>query len=177
MTTKLTAEAKNKRNIFLGLNNAVFGKTMENVIKRRISKLVTVNKRRSYLVSEPDYHTKKWFSENLLVIEVNKIKATMNKPVDLSLSLSEISKTLMYVFWCDYIKRKYQYNSKLCYMDTDNFIIQIETKDIHEDITNDVENGFDASNYEINRPLPTEKKNWDNEIWSRRKVYDRIYRT
>ena len=82
----------------------------------------------------------------------------MNKPVDLSLSLSEISKTLMYVFWCDYIKRKYQYNSKLCYMDTDNFIIQIETKDIHEDITNDVENGFDASNYEINRPLPTEKK-------------------
>ena len=54
MTTKLTAEAKNKRNIFLGLNNAVFGKTMENVIKRRISKLVTVNKRKSYLVSEPD---------------------------------------------------------------------------------------------------------------------------
>ena len=111
---------------------------MENVIKHRISKLVTVNKRRNYLVSEPGYHTKKWFSENLLVIEVNKIKATMNKPVYLSLSLSEISETLMYVFWCDYIKRKYQYNSKLCYMDTDNFIIQIETKDIREDVTNDV---------------------------------------
>ena len=60
----------------------------------------------------------------------------------------------MYEFWYDYIKPKYQDNAKLCYMDTDSFIINIQTKDFYEDIANDVEKRFDASNYEVNRPLP-----------------------
>ena len=63
----------------------------------------------------------------------------MNKPVYLGLSILEISKTLMYEFWCDYIKPKYQNNIKLCYMDTDSFIINIKTKDFYEGIANDVE--------------------------------------
>ena len=81
----------------------------------------------------------------------------MNKPVYLDLSVLEISKTLMYEFWFDYIKPQYQNNAKLCYMDTDSFIINIKTEGFYEDIANDVEKRFDTSNYEVNRPLPTGK--------------------
>ena len=83
---------------------------------------------------------------------MKKIKVKMNKPVYLGLSILEISKTLMYEFWYDYMKTKYSDNVKLCYMDTDSFIMHIKT----EDITDDVEERFDLSNYENNR-LPTGK--------------------
>ena len=62
----------------------------------------------------------------------------MNKPAYLGLSILEISKTLMYEFWYDYIKPKYQQNAKLCYMDTDSFLIHIKTEDVYKDIANDV---------------------------------------
>ena len=77
----------------------------------------------------------------------------MNKPIYLGLSILEISKTLMYEFWYDYMKPKYGNNVKLCYMDTDSFIMNIITNDFYEDIANDVENRFDNSNYEVNRLL------------------------
>ena len=69
------------------MNNAVFEKTMGNVRKHRDIKLVTTDKRRNRLVSEPNYHTKKWFSENLLAIEMKKTKIKMNKPIYLGLSI------------------------------------------------------------------------------------------
>ena len=81
----------------------------------------------------------------------------MNKPIYLGLSILEISKTLMYEFWYDYMKPKYNDKVKLCYMDTDSFIINIKTNDFYEDIASDVKNRFDTSNYEVNRPLPTGK--------------------
>ena len=86
------------------MNNAVSGKTMENVRNDRDIKLVTTYKRRNQLVSEPNYHTTKYFSENLLAIEMKKTKAKMNKPVYLGMSILDISKNLMYEFWYDYIK-------------------------------------------------------------------------
>ena len=73
------------------MNNAVFGKIMENVRKRRDIKLVTKDKRRNRLVSEPNYHTSKWFSEKLLAIEMKKTKVKINKPIYLGLSILEIS--------------------------------------------------------------------------------------
>ena len=72
----------------------------------------------------------------------------MNKPVYLGLSILDVSKTLMYEFWYYYIKPKHQDNAKLCYMDTDSFIIQIKTNDFYEDIANDVKKSFDTPNYE-----------------------------
>ena len=87
---------------------------MENVRKHRDIKLVTVDKRRNQLVSEANYHTTKWFSENLLAIEMKKTKVKMNKPVYLGLSILQISKTLMYEFWYDHMKPKYGDNVKLC---------------------------------------------------------------
>ena len=89
---------------------------------------------------------------------MKKIKVKKHKPVYLGLSILEICKTIMYEFWYDYIKQKYQKNAKLCYVDTDSFIINIKTEDFYKDIADDVEKRFDTSNYGVNRPLPTEKK-------------------
>ena len=88
------------------MNNSIFGKTTENVRKHRDIKLVTTDKRKTQLVSEPYYHTPKWSPENLLVTEMKKKKKTgkMNKPVYLGFSILEINKTLIYEFWCNYIK-------------------------------------------------------------------------
>ena len=69
----------------------------------------------------------------------------------------EISKVLMYEFWYDYIKSQCQDNSKLCYIDTESFIIHIKTEDVYEDIANDVKK--DLIHYEVNRPLLTDEVN------------------
>ena len=115
---------------------------MENVRKHRDIKLVTTDKKRNQLVSEPNDNTTKWFSEGLLATEMKKMKVKMNKPVYLSLSILEINKTLMPEFWYDYIKSRYQNNAKLCYMDTDSFIISIKIENVYEDIADDVEKKF-----------------------------------
>ena len=88
---------------------------------------------------------------------MKKTKVKMNKPIYLGLSILEISKTLMYEFWYDYMKPKYDNNVKVCYMDTDSFIMDIKTNDFYKDIANEVECKFDTSNYEVNRPLPMGK--------------------
>ena len=69
----------------------------------------------------------------------------------------EVSKTLMYEFWYDYIKQKYQQNTKQCYIDSDSFIIHVKTEDIYEDIADNVKKRIDTSNYKADRPLPTGK--------------------
>ena len=130
---------------------------MENIRNHKDIKLVTTDKKRNKLVSEPNYHTINLILEDLSIIEIKKTKVKMNKPIYLGLSVLEISKTLMYEFWYDYMKPKYDNDVKLCYMDTDSFIMNIKTIDFYEDIANDVKNRFDTSNYEINRPLPMER--------------------
>ena len=140
MDTEYRMNAKNdfKKDFFKLMNNAVFGKTMENVRKQTDIKLVTNDTKRSKLVSEPNYHTTKWFSENLLAIEIKKktvIKA--NKPIYLGLAILSLSKTRIYEYWYDDMKPNYGDNIKLCYMDTDSFIMHVKTEDFYEDIAND----------------------------------------
>ena len=149
MNAKLRTEAKIgfQKKKFKLMNNAVLGKTMKNVRKRRGMKLVTADKIKIQLVLEPNYHTTKWFSKDLLGTEVKKTKVKMTNSVYLGLSKLEISKTLMYEFWWDYIKPKYQNNAKLCYMDSDSFVIHIKPEDFYEGIANDVKKWFDKSNY------------------------------
>ena len=136
------------------MNNAVFGKTMENVRKHRNIKLVKTDKKRNKLVSEPNYHTMKLIDDNLAIIEMKKGKVEMNKPIYLRLSILELSKIIMYEFWYDYVKVKYMDNAKLCYMDTDSFVINVKTKDFYKDIAEDVKERFDTSNFSYDRPLP-----------------------
>ena len=154
--TELRKKANNEfeKDFFKLMNNAVFGKTMENVRKHRDIKLVKTDKKRNKLVSEPNYHTMKLIDDNLTIIEMKKVKVKMNKPIYLGLSILDISKITMYEFWYDFIKSKYGNRAKLCYMDTDSFIINIKTEDFYEDISENVMERFDTSNYIYNRPLP-----------------------
>ena len=101
-----------------------------------------------------NYHTINLISEDLSIIEMKKSKVKMNKLIYLGLSILEISKILMYEFWYNFMKQKYDNNVKLCCMDTDSFIMNIKTNDFYKVIANDVENRFDTSNYEVSRPLP-----------------------
>ena len=161
MNTRLTKEAQNdfEKDFFKLMNNSVFGKTMENVRNHRNIKLVTTNKQRSKLASEPNYHSTKYISKDLLIMEMKKTEVKMNKPIYLGQAILDISKTLMYEFWYNYIKPKFGDKARLCYTDTDSFVIYIKTKDFYKDIANDVEKWFDTSNYDIKneRPLPIGK--------------------
>ena len=92
-------------------------------------------------------------------MEMKKREIFMKKPVYLGQAILDISKTFMYNFWYEYIKPKYADNAKLCYMDTDSFVIHVKTNDFFRDISNDVNLWFDTSNYitKLPRPLPIGK--------------------
>ena len=89
------------------MNNAAFGKAMENVRKLRYIKLVTTERRRNYFVSESNCHILKYCAEDLLAIEMKTTQILMNKLVYLGLSILELIEILMYQFWCDDVKPKW----------------------------------------------------------------------
>ena len=140
------------------MKNSVFGKTMENVRNHRDIKLVTTDKRRSVLASEPNYHSTKYILKDLSVMEMKKTEVRMNKPIYLGQEILDASKTLMYEFCYDYIKPKYGDNVRLCYiyMDKESFVMDIKTDDFYIDISNDVYKWFDTSNYDKNDNRPLE---------------------
>ena len=104
------------------------------------------------------------FSHNKVFIKKSnsnrneKTQIFMNKPVYLGLSILKISKIVMYEFWNDYVKLKYNEKAKLCYMDSSSFIVCVRTEDIYKDIVKDGEKKFNTLNYELVRPLQNEKK-------------------
>ena len=100
---------------------------------------------------------RRFFSKNLLAIEMKKTQVIMNKLVYLGLSRLDISKAEMYEFWYDYLKPKYNNKAKMCYINTDSFIVHIKTEDIYNDISEDIETRFDTSNHNVNRLLPMRK--------------------
>ena len=164
MNTESRKKAQNEfeKDFFKLMNNSVFGKTMENVRNHRDIKLVTSDKRRKRLVSEPNYYSHKKFSKHLMAIEIKKTRVKMAKPLYLGMPILDISKILMYEFQYDYIKPKYGDKVKLCYTDTDSFIIHIINEDFFEDVSNNVEKQFDISNYDKKdkrtRPIGKNKK-------------------
>ena len=99
------------------------------------------------------------FQKNLFVADIGKTKIKMNKPVYLRQTIFNLSKTLMYEFYCDYVQCKYGINVRKCCMDTDSFVYKIETEDFYKEIAKDVENKFGISGYTMddNRPLPIRK--------------------
>ena len=95
---------------------------------------------------------------------MRKTRAHMNQPVYLSLSILDLSKTVMYEFWYDYVKPKYGDNAKPFYMDTDRFIVYVKAYDPYKDIAEDVETIFDTLSFELDRPLPKVKNKKSNCI-------------
>ena len=157
--TNLRTQAKNnfEKDFFKLMNNSVFGKTMENIRNRVDVKLVNTEEKLRKLVAKPNYETQKRFNENLVSVHMKKTSLTMNKPVYLGMCILELSKTLMFDFHYKYIKQKYGDNAKLLFTDTDSFLYEIKTDDFYKDISGDVRDRFDTSDYPENHPsgIPT----------------------
>ena len=154
--TQLRTKAKNdfEKDFLKLLNNAVFGKAMENIRKHRNIKLVMNRESCLKTVMKPNFKSSVLFGENLMGCEMGKIKVVMNKPVYLGQAILDLSKIIMYEFHYDYVKPKYGDDLTLCYMDTDSLVCHIKTNDFYTDIADDVPTRFDTSAYCPNRPLP-----------------------
>ena len=136
LNTRLRTAAKNEfeKDFFKLMNNSVFGKTMENIRNHMDIKLVTSNKKYLKYVMKPNFKDGHPFSKHLFAVEMGKREITMNKPVYLGQAILDLSKTLMHEFHCDYMRPRYGSKVKLCYMDTDSFVYEIETEDFYRDI-------------------------------------------
>ena len=160
MNTNLRTKAKNnfEKDFYKLMNNSVFGKTMENIRNRVNVKLVNTQKRLKKLAAKPNLKSPpKIFSENLVSVHLKKTSLTMNKPVYLGMCILDLSKTIMYDFHYNYIKPKYGEKAKLLFTDTDSLMYEIETEDFYKDISGDVKDRFDTSDYPENHPsgIPT----------------------
>ena len=134
------------------MNNAVFGKTMENIRNRVDIRLVNNEKQAEKLSAKPNYKHCNIFSEDLVAIHMKKTKLDFDKPVYLGMCILDLSKTLMYDFHYNYIKKKYGNKAKLLLTDTDSLMYEIQTEDFYKDINGDVKDRFDTSGYPSDHP-------------------------
>ena len=157
LNTRLRKDAKNEfeKDFFKLMNNSVFGKTMENIRNHKDMKLVTSDKKYLKYVMKPNFKGGHPFSKHLFAVEMGKTEIKINKSVYLRQAILDLSKMLMYEFHYDYMRPRYGSKVKLCYMDTDSFVYEIETEDFYRDTAKDVGKRFDTSGYSKNdnRPL------------------------
>ena len=127
LNTELRKNAKNEfeKDFYKLKINSIYGKTVQNDRKHRDIKLVTTEYKRNKLESEPNYHSTKCTSKDLLVMEMKKTEVKINKPIYLGQAVLDLSKKLMFEFWYDYLKPMYGDKIRLCYTDTDSFIMHI----------------------------------------------------
>ena len=154
LNTDLRTVAKNEfeKDFFKLMNNSVFGKTMENIRSRVDIKLVNNKKQAEKLSAKPNFNHCNIFSEDLVAIHMKKTKSVFNKPVYLGMCILDLSKILMYDFHYNYIKQKYGDKAKLLFTDTDSLMYEIQMEDFYKDISADVKNRFDTSDYPPNHP-------------------------
>ncbi len=140
------------------MNNSVFGKTMENVRNRINVKLVTNKKALNKLAKKPNFKSVNIFHESLIAVHMEKTTVRLNKPIQIGMSILDLSKTLMYEFHYDYVKPKWGDKAALLFTDTDSLCYEIQTDDFCEDIRDNTSEWFDMSNYEKDHPLFSENK-------------------
>ena len=153
MDTELGKKAKNdfEKDYFELMNNAVSRETMKNVRNHRDFKLITKGARRNLLAIEME---KKHTHACACAHTHTHTHIFMNKQDYVGLAILDLSKIVMYEFWYDYVKPKYGERVKLCYMNSNSFVVNIKVDSIYTDIAKDVGTRFDTSNYELDRPLP-----------------------
>ena len=163
--TSLRSQAKNafEKDLFKLMNNSVFGKTMENVRNRVTIELVKDAERAAKLVNKPNFEELKIFDEFLIAVKMRKTKVWMNKPVYVGMSILDLSKTLMFSFQYEYVKKKWE-KVEVLYSDTDSLVLKIETDDFFKDISGDVKEWFDTNDFPKDHPavlegLPIVKEN------------------
>ena len=149
--TEKRKNAKNafEKDFFKLMNNSVFGKTMENIRKRVDVRLVTDEKKLLKMTSKPTYVNNKIFNENLVAVHKIKETLTLNRPAYVGMCILDLSKTLMYDFHYNYIKKNYENKAKLLFTDTDSLTFEIEAEDVYKDFWKDREM-FDNSDYDEN---------------------------
>ena len=154
LNTNLRTASKNdfEKDFFKLMNNSVFGKTMENIRNRVDIRLVNEEKQAEKLASKPTYEGRTIFDKSLAAIHMKRVKVKFDKPIYVGLCILDLSKTLMYDFHYNYIVKKYGQKKKLLYTDTDSFAYEIKTEDFYQDISSDVEEKFDTSNFAKNHP-------------------------
>ena len=152
--TELRKTAANsfEKDFFKLMNNSVFGKTIENIRKRQNIHLVDNRKKALKLSSRPNFDRCTIFDSNLIAVHMKKTEVYFNKPVYVGQSILDLSKTLMFDFHYNYIKKKYGKKSELLFTDTDSLMYEIKTKDFYKDIYIDVKNKFDTSDYPSDHP-------------------------
>ncbi|XP_072745823.1 uncharacterized protein [Anoplolepis gracilipes] len=151
LNTKFRTLAKNdfEKNLYKLMNNAVFGKTMENVRNRVDVKLLTKWDGRygaETLIAKPNFHSRSIFSENLIAVELRKLEVKFYKPIYVGMCILDISKTCLYEFHHDYMVPMYRERCKVMYTDTDSLIYHIECDDVYENMKCDISR-FDTSDY------------------------------
>ena len=160
--TRLRKNAKNEfeKDFFKLMSNSDFRKTMENTKNQKDIKLVTSDKNYLKYDMKPNFKDGHPFSKHLFGVERERTENKMNKPMYIGQAILYLSKTLMYEFHYDYMRPKYGSKAKLCYMDTDSFVYEIDNEDFYRDIAKDVKKRFDTSGYskDDNRPLPIREK-------------------
>ena len=160
LNTNLRTASKNDfdKDFLKLMNNSVFGKTMENIRNRVDIRLVNEEIQAEKLASKPTYEGRTIFSESLAAVHMKRVKMKIDKQIYVGFCILDLSKTLMYDFHYNYIVKKYGGKQKLLFTDTDSLTYEIKTEDFYQDISSDVEEKFDTSNYAKNHP--SEIKNW-----------------
>ena len=157
--TELRKTAANsfEKDFFKLMNNSVFGKTIENIRKRQNIFLIDNRKKAAKLTSRPNFDRATIFDKNLIAVHMKKTEVYFNKPVYVGQAILDLSKTLMFDFHYSYIKEKYENKAELLFTDTDSLMYCISTDDFYKDISHDIKNKFDTSDYPPNHKsgIPT----------------------
>ena len=154
INTELRKTAANsfEKDFFKLMNNSVFGKTIENIRKRQNIFLIDNRKKAAKLTSRPNFDRATIFDKNLIAVHMKKTEVFFNKPVYVGQAILDLSKTLMFDFHYNYIRKKYKNKAELLFTDTDSLMYQIYTDDFYKDISHDIKNKFDTSDYPPNHP-------------------------
>ena len=145
-----------EKDLFKLLNNAVFGKSMENVRKYVDVKLVTNPEYFQRLVAKPNYVESEVFTEDFVAVLMQRSTCTLSKPIYVGFTILELSKRLIYKFHYNYMKRKFP-QCELLFTDTDSLTYFVETPDLYRSLESDIDKHFDTSNYEPSHFLFNEK--------------------
>lgn len=153
LNTDMRTKAKNEfeKEYYKLMNNSVFGKTMENIRNRVDIRLATKDKQVDKWLAQPNFKRRTIFTEQLAAVHMSKTKLFFNKAIYVGMSILDISKTLMYDFHYNIIKKRYQEKAKLQYTDTDSLTYHIETTDFYTDMKGMIQH-FDTSDYPPDHP-------------------------
>ncbi|XP_070170952.1 uncharacterized protein [Polyergus mexicanus] len=151
LNTRLRINAKNafEKNLYKLMNNAVFGKTMENVRNHSNVRLVTRWDGRygaEAMIAKPNFHNRSVFAEDLVAVELRKLEVKFNRPIYVGMCILDISKIRLYEFHYEYMLPLYRDKCRIMYTDTDSFIYRVECEDVYENMKRDIDR-FDTSDY------------------------------